>query len=130
MVAITVAGPALVAVKLAILPVPLAARPMDGALFVQLYTVPGGAVTTPVKFTAVVGAPLHTTWLGTAFTVGVGLTSTDAVMGAPTQVPEVGVMVKVTVIGMLVKLVKVPLILPEPLAAMPVTVPVLSLVQA
>ena len=39
MVAVTGAVVALVAVKLAILPVPLAARPMDGVLLVQLYTV-------------------------------------------------------------------------------------------
>ena len=38
-------------------------------------------------------------------------------------------MVNVTVIGALVVLVKLPLISPVPLAAIPVTVPVLSLVQ-
>ena len=36
MVAVTGAVPALVAVKEAILPAPLAARPMDGSLFTQL----------------------------------------------------------------------------------------------
>lgn len=41
----------------AISPLPLAARPMDGVLFVQLNTVPG---TVPVKLIAVVAAPLHT----------------------------------------------------------------------
>jgi len=41
----------------------------------------------------------------------------------------VGVIVKVTVNGALVVLVNVPLILPEPLAAIPVTVAVLFLVQ-
>jgi hypothetical protein len=40
-----------------------------------------------------------------------------------------GVLVKVTVIGALVKLVKVPVIFPEPEAGIPVTVAVLSLVQ-
>ena len=78
--------PVLIAVKLAILPVPLAASPMEVVLLVQLYTVPGGLVTAPVKVTAVVGAPLHTTWFDTAFTVGVGLTSTVAVIGVPVQV--------------------------------------------
>ena len=48
---------AFVAVKAAILPVPLAARPMDGVLFVQLNTVPA---TVLVKFTGAVIAPLHT----------------------------------------------------------------------
>ena len=117
------------AVKLAILPVPLAARPIEVALFVQLYTVPGGAVTAPVKVTAVVAEPLHNTWLGTAFTVGVGLTKTVAITGVPGQPLAVGVIVNVTVIGVLVVLVNVPLILPAPLAAIPVTVPVISLVQ-
>ena len=54
-----------------------------------------------------------------------------AVVVGPTQPLAVGVMVKVTVIGALVVLVKVPLIgLPEPLAGIPVTVASLSLVQA
>ena len=57
MVATTGAVPVLMAVKLAILPTPLAARPMDVVLFVQLNTTPTGV---PVKLTAVVGAPLHT----------------------------------------------------------------------
>lgn len=52
--------PVLMAVKLAILPVPLAARPMLILLLVQLYTVPG---TVPVNTTVAVAAPLHTTWL-------------------------------------------------------------------
>ena len=78
--------PLFIALKLAILPVPLAARPMLVVLFVQLYTVPGGLVTAPVNTTAVVGAPLHTTWLATAFTVGIGLTVTVAVMAVPVHV--------------------------------------------
>ena len=94
---------------------------MDVWVFVQLYTVPGGLVTAPVKVIAVVAAPLHNTWLGTAFTVGVGLTSTVAVNGAP-QPPTTGVMVKVTVMGIFVGLVSDPLILPVPLAAIPVTI--------
>lgn len=123
MVAVTGEVPVLMAVKLAILPVPLAARPMEVVLFVQLYTVPGGLVTAPVKVTAVVGAPLHTTWFATALTVGIGLTTTVAVIGVPGQPLAVGVIVKVTVIGVLVGLVKVPLIgLPEPLMAIPVTI--------
>ena len=102
---------------------------MEAALLVQLYTVPGGAETAPVKFTAVVVAPLHNTWLDTAFTVGFGLTSTIAVTGVPAQPLAVGVMVNVTVIGTLVVLVKIPLILPAPVTAIPVTVATLSLVQ-
>ena len=56
-VAVTGAFVALVALNDAMFPLPLAARPMEGVLFVQLNTVP---VTAPPKVTAVVGAPLHT----------------------------------------------------------------------
>lgn len=58
-----------------------------------------------------------------------GSTVTVAVMGVPEQPLAVGVMVKVTVIGALVVLVNEPLMPPLPLAAMPVTLSVLSLVQ-
>ena len=61
--------------------------------------------------------------------VGVGFTSTVAVIGAPGQPFAVGVIVNVTVTGALVVLVSEPLISPEPLAAIPVTVAVLFLVQ-
>ena len=67
---------------------------------------------------------------GVATAFGVGFTTTVAVIGAPGQLFAVGVMVNVTVIGALVVLVSVPEISPEPLAAMPVTPAVLSLVQA
>jgi D-ribose pyranose/furanose isomerase RbsD len=70
-VAITGAEPALVAVNEAMLPAPDAARPIEVALFVQLYTVPG---TGPVNDIAAVCALLQTVWLLTALTAGVGLT--------------------------------------------------------
>jgi hypothetical protein len=70
-VATTGVVPVFTAVNEAIAPVPLATRPIDGVLLVQLYTVP---VTAPLKVTAVVFEPLHTAWLATVFTVGVGLT--------------------------------------------------------
>jgi len=78
--------------------------------------------------------PLHTDWL-LAEPTGVGFTTTVAVIDEPTQkvgVGPVGVIVNVTVTGALVVLVKlVPVILvPEPLAAIPVTAAVLSLVHA
>ena len=66
---------------------------------------------------------------GVATASGVGFTNTVAVIGAPTQPLAVGVIVNVTVTGAAVVLVSVPLILPEPLAAIPVTDTVLSLVQ-
>ena len=112
----------------AILPVPLAARPIDGVLFTQLNVVPA---TGPLNITGAVGALLHTVWLGgTGLTVGVGFTVTVAVMAAPTHPLAVGVIVNVVVCATLVVLVSVPLILPEPLAAMPVKFTVLFLVHA
>lgn len=45
-----------VAEKDPILPVPLGARPMELALFSQVYDVP---VTVPLKVTGLVAAPLH-----------------------------------------------------------------------
>jgi hypothetical protein len=63
--------PLLTAGKLLILPVPLAARPMAGLLFVQLKDVEF----VPVKFTAVIFPPLHITWFPGGFvSVGTGLT--------------------------------------------------------
>lgn len=83
-VATTGALVALVAVKAAILPVPLAARPIVVLLLVQLYTVPA---TGPVKFTAAVVAPLHNTCGATAFTLGIGFTVMVKLCGVPVQVP-------------------------------------------
>ena len=81
-----------------------------------------------MKFTGAVGLPLHTVWLATGLTVGIGLTTTVAVVVGPAQPFADGVMVKVTVIGALVVFVSVPLIGdPAPLAGIPVTVATLSL---
>lgn len=55
-VAATGVKPPFVAVNEAILPVPEAARPMEGVLFVQANVAP---LTLLLKLTAVVGAPLH-----------------------------------------------------------------------
>jgi len=79
----------------------------------------------------VIGLAEHIVWeAGVATASGVGLTSTVAVIGAPGHPFAVGVMVNVTSIGANVVLVSVPMISPEPLAAMPVTVAILSLVQS
>ena len=83
MVAVCTTAVTLVATKLAILPVPAAARPMVVLVLVQLYTVPA---TAPVKFTAVVLDPLHNTCGITAFTVGTGFTVMVNVVGVPVQV--------------------------------------------
>ena len=112
------------AVKAAILPVPLAARPIAVLLFVQLNVVPA---TAPAKVIAVVVAPLHSVWLATAFTVGVGLTVIVNVIGAPVQVTppfvNVGVTVIVATCGVVPGFVAVKLaMLPVPLAARPMLV--------
>lgn len=80
MVAVTGADPELFAVKAAISPVPLAARPMDGVLFVQLNVPPTGLL---VKLTAAVESPLQTVWFETEATVGVGLIVMVKVVATP-----------------------------------------------
>ncbi len=64
-----------------------------------------------------------------AVAITLGFTITVAVMGVPVQELTVGVMVNVTVTGMVPVFTKAPLIVPVPLAAMPVMEAVLSLVQ-
>ena len=61
--------------------------------------------------------------------MGLGVTITVAVTGVPVQPLALGVMVKVTVTGAVVVFVSAPLILLVPLAVMPVTATLLSLVQ-
>ena len=112
-----------------ILPDPLAAIPVTVATLsrVQLYTVPA---TLPDKTIVVIATPEQTVCEeGVATAFGVGLTTTVAVVVGPAQVLAVGVIVNVTVTGAFVVLVSVPDILPEPLAAIPVTATVLSLVH-
>jgi hypothetical protein len=60
-----------------------------------------------------------------AVAFGVGFTTTVAVIDVPTQPFAVGVIVNVTVCGVNVVLVSVPEILPDPDAAIPVTLVVL-----
>lgn len=71
MVAITGALVVFVAVNDGIFPLPLAAKPMEVLLFVQLNPVP---LTAPVKFIALVIALLHKAWLAGCTTLGVGFT--------------------------------------------------------
>ena len=66
---------------------------------------------------------------GVAEALGPAFISTVAVMGAPVQPLTVGVIVKVTVTAAVVVLVRAPVILPEPLAVIPVMEAVLFLVQ-
>src|SRR5687768_11390575 len=93
MVAVTGALVALSAVKEAILPAPLAAKPIEGVLLVQLNTVPG---TGPLKLIAAVAALLQTVWFETGFTVGIALMVTVNVQLA--VLPDASVAVPVTVV--------------------------------
>ena len=130
-VKVTVIGAKVVFVKLPdILPVPLAVIPVTVAALslVHAYVVP---VVLLVNKIVVIVAPEQIIWLdGVASAFGVGLTSTVAVIGVPAQPFADGVIVKVTVTGAKVVLVKVPEILPVPLAVIPVTVAALSRVHA
>jgi len=116
--AVTGAAVALVAVNAAILPVPDAGRPIVGSEFVQLKIV---LATEPVKLTAVVMSPLHTTWLGDGSTSGDGLTVIVNVCAVPTQPLSSGVTLTTPEIGVLPVFVAVNApILPEPEAARPI----------
>ena len=128
-VKVTVTGALVVLVRLPeISPEPFAAIPVTVATLslVQLNTVP---LTVPVRTIVVIGPEQMVCEAGVAVASGVGFTSTVAVIGAPGQPLADGVMVNVTVIGEAVVLVNAPLISPEPLAAIPVTVATLSLIQ-
>jgi hypothetical protein len=119
-------------------------RPVFGPVLTQLLLMPAGVdgdqvTVAPVAQVVlykmvVIGDTIHTAWLlvpaaEVSVIVLIGLTSTVAVIGLPGQPFADGVMVKVTVIGLPVVLLSIPLILPVPLAAMPVTVAVLLRVQ-
>ena len=129
-VKVTVTGDAVVLVNVPLIsPEPLAAIPVTIPVLsrVQLNVVP---LTLPVSTIVVIAMPEQIVWEdGVATASGVGFTNTVAEMGVPGHPFADGVMVNVTVTGALVVFVNVPLMSPEPLAAIPVTEPVLSLVQ-
>ena len=112
-----------------ILPAPLAAIPVTETVLslVQLNVVPLTLPDNTIVVIALAEQMVCDAGVATAF--GVGFTNTVAVIAAPGQPLAVGVIVNVTVTGALVVLVNEPLILPAPLAAIPVTETVLSLVQ-
>ena len=87
--------PALVAVNVGILPIPLAPRPIPVLLFVQVYTAPD---TGPLTVVAATEDPAHITLLAMAFTVAVGLTVIVNDLGVPTQLVPPFVNVAITVI--------------------------------
>jgi hypothetical protein len=116
-VAVTGALPVFVAVKVPMLPLPEAARPIVASLFVQAYVVPATGF---VKLMAVVVAPLQSVWSVTLSTVGVGFTVMVNVSTGPGQPLAVGVTVTVAVTGALPVLVAVKApILPLPEATKP-----------
>jgi hypothetical protein len=121
MVATTGAVVVLIAMKVGKLPIPFAARPIDGALFVQLYMIVP-PVAGLLNATDAVDDPLHNTWLATAFTVAIGLTVMVNVIGKPLHpFGDVGVTVIVAVV-VLVNVFDVTNdgILPVPFAANPI----------
>lgn len=124
---ITVIGILVILVSVPVIsPTPLAAIPVTVAALslVQLNTVP---TTLPVNAIVTMATPEHFVWeAGVATTLGVGFTITVAVVAAPELLLAVGIMVKVTGMGAFAVLVKLPPILPDPLLAIPVTLPVLS----
>ncbi|MNQ59300.1 hypothetical protein D3C85_735330 [compost metagenome] len=129
-VKVTVIGALVVLVKLPLMsPLPLAAIPVTEAVLflVQLNIVPPTFPERAIVVMEPVEQIVCVAFVATA--LGVGLTSTVAVTGVPGQLLAVGVIVKVTVTGAFIVLVRLPLMFPLPLAAIPVTVPVLSLVQ-
>ena len=79
-----------------------------------------------VSAIGVIVAPVQIGWLdGVATTFGVGFTNTVAVIAVPGQPSADGVMVKVTVIGAVVLLVRVPVIFPVPLVVIVPPIPVI-----
>ena len=88
------AVPALVAVNNGIFPVPLAARPTVGLLFVQTKVVPATGL--PIVTTEVV-APLQNAIFPIGFTTGVGYNVIVNVDGVPMQPFADGVMVIVAI---------------------------------
>lgn len=128
-VKVTVTGLVVVLVNVPeIFPVPLAAMPVAAVVLslVQLKVVP---VTLPVITIGVIAPEQTVCVAGVATAAACGYTVIVVVTGAPGQPLAVGVAVNVTVTVELVVFTREPLMLPEPLAAMPVTEEVLSLVQ-
>jgi hypothetical protein len=116
-VAVCIDVPELVAVNGAMLPVPLAARPMLVLLFAHANVLP---LTAPVNATAVVKEPLQASWLGGVTTVGVGSTVMPKDCGVPLQPLAEGVTVMVPLAGVVPPLVPLKAaMLPVPVAPRP-----------
>ncbi len=86
--------------------------------------------TFPERAIVEIALPEQIVWAAfVANTFGVGLTKTVAVIEFPLQLLATGVIVKVTVTAILVVFIKLPLMSPLPLDAIPVTLPELFRVQ-
>jgi hypothetical protein len=109
--------PPLVAVKEAMLPLPVAGRPMEAMSLAQLKVAP---LTAPVNVTAAVVAVLHNVWSGVVATFGVGFTVTVTICGVPAQLLADGITFIVAITGAALPLTAVKdAILPVPEAARP-----------
>ena len=119
--------PALTAVKEAMFPLPLPAKPIVVLLLIQLYVAP---LTGLLKFMAGTLVLVHTAMLAGTLTVGVGLIVMLKVDGVPIQPFTVGVTVIVATTPVLPELEAVKAgILPEPLAPIPMLLLLLVHVQ-
>lgn len=117
-VAVIGTRPVLTGVKEAIFPLPLAARPIEGLLFVQVKLVPATGLE---KLMIPVGTLLQTTWSAGGTTLGVAYTTIEKVVELPGQVPFKGVTTIVAITGALVVLFAVnDGILPLPLVGRPI----------
>lgn len=104
----------------AMFPVPLAGKPTEVAVFIQLYVVP---VTEPANMIAFVVDPLHNIWSCGCTTSGVGFTVTVNASGIPEQPDAEGVTVIVALTGAMVELTALNgAIFPVPLAGKPMDV--------
>lgn len=116
-VATMLAVPGVAAAGKLILPLPLAARPIAGLLFVQVTS----ALLLALKFTAT-GASGQTVWSFTGDKIGRGLTVMANFSVVPTQVPCTGVTIMLAVCGallvMAVKLSAALPIAPRPMAVL------------
>ena len=112
--------PVLVAVKLAMLPVPAAAKPIAVLLLVHAYVTPANVL---VKAAGATVLPLHAVKSAGSFIVTVGYTMIIKVCGVPGQALPVGVTVIVAVMSVVPVLVAVKLAMfPVPFAAKPIAV--------
>ena len=117
-VAVAIAVPVFIAVKEAMLPVPLDARPILLLSLVHVYV----AVTLPVKLTAVVDELLHIAWLAIAATFGVGFTVMVKSCADPAQLPDAVTVIVATTTALVVLVAVNAAMFPLPDAARPIDV--------